>query len=333
MHNRHMQDLYKRLSKSGFNRKFIRDCVLPDWWDDSMAEVPANRAIAEMAITRFLGFETKKLRNHTAALTLPPVSNFRLKCRKNTTPTKIRRAVVIAQTAVRLVLESVSGLAEFHPNSSPQEARKTMLETHHHVNLQSLLEFCWNHGVVVIHLNPDKIPKSSKKFDGMAMFHEGTPVIILGSKKDGPPWLAFHLAHEMAHIFCEHVKVGDKPLVDSDIYHIVNHQERQADEFAMKILTGEKELSFAPRYGLTARKLVNQASRYGDQHGIDSGTVALIYGRSADRWPAAQEALRLLDQASGAQQIIADALDEHLNVEEMPESTARFLSCLSAANV
>ena len=49
-----MQDLYTRLVTIGFDADFLRRAVLPDWWEDSLAGVPANRALAEAAIARHL---------------------------------------------------------------------------------------------------------------------------------------------------------------------------------------------------------------------------------------------------------------------------------------
>jgi hypothetical protein len=33
-----MDLLYKRLRDAGFNRKFVKETVLPSWWDDRIAE-------------------------------------------------------------------------------------------------------------------------------------------------------------------------------------------------------------------------------------------------------------------------------------------------------
>jgi len=40
-----MQDLFQRLRKIGFDPDFLRRAVLPDWWEDSLASVAANRAL------------------------------------------------------------------------------------------------------------------------------------------------------------------------------------------------------------------------------------------------------------------------------------------------
>ncbi len=47
-----MKDIYDRLSKLVVTRAFVKKYVLPDWWSDALAEVPANRAQAEMILSR-----------------------------------------------------------------------------------------------------------------------------------------------------------------------------------------------------------------------------------------------------------------------------------------
>jgi len=46
-----MRDIYSRLKPLGFDSGFVRELLLPDWWDDELARVPANRAIAEATIS------------------------------------------------------------------------------------------------------------------------------------------------------------------------------------------------------------------------------------------------------------------------------------------
>src|SRR3982751_6031991 len=74
--NLEMKDLYKRLRAVGFDEDYVRRNLLPDWWDDSLAAVPSNRAIAEASISRMLGFPIGDLRNEKQALQLPSVATF-----------------------------------------------------------------------------------------------------------------------------------------------------------------------------------------------------------------------------------------------------------------
>ena len=101
-----MKDLYQRLRRVGFDQGFFgRRNLLPDWWDDSLATVPSNRAMAEASIARMLGFTVSALRDQKQELELPAVSEFRLKRVKKTySPNEIAPAVLLAYQAARSVL-------------------------------------------------------------------------------------------------------------------------------------------------------------------------------------------------------------------------------------
>jgi Zn-dependent protease with chaperone function len=175
-----------------------------------------------------------------------------------------------------------------------------------------------------------RTPKKSKRFDGLAMFCEGHPVLVLGSKRDSPAWLAFHLAHELAHVVLRHVTAGSPPLADTDLMASSSDaQEKEADRAACELLTGRPE----PRVRdlkLTAVRLARHAEQQGPETGVDPGVFALIYGRSNDRWPVAQNALKHLATDSGAHAMIAAALQTRLHPEDLPESSERFLQVLSS---
>ena len=192
-----------------------------------------------------------------------------------------------------------------------------------------MLQFTWQNGIVVLHLA--ELPKATKKFSGMAMFCGKTPVVVLACGRDSPPWVAFHLAHELGHILLGHVTVGSSPLADGDIDQLdQDADEKAADEFACGVLTGFPSLGADAIYGLTASKLVDKAKSIAARRGIDPGTVALVYGRNAKRIPVAQNALKMMGLDHGAHAKIGAALAKHLQLDDLSESTERFLSLLSA---
>jgi len=323
-------DLYRRLRDHGFDRKFVKDVVLPDWWEDSLATNPANRALAEAAIARYLGFKISQLRNPENSLSAPPASNFCFKRLRRTKPSEIMPAAIVAQKAAKLIADHLSGVSKFIGIKSAQQIRNSILGDSL-VNLYALVRYCWHNGIAVIHIVPDRLPRLSKKFQGVCLYCSQTPVVVLGSGKTSPPWLAFDLAHEIGHIMLGHVKADDRLLVDLDIDSRVGNdqQDKDANTFATEVLTGQKRMQFKEQ-GLTSPNLASEARTYGHQNAIDPGTVALIYGRSADRWSVAQNALKYLGESTGAHEFISQSLKEHVAVDGMTESTVRFLSSLAA---
>ncbi|MCY2987735.1 MAG: ImmA/IrrE family metallo-endopeptidase [Planctomycetota bacterium] len=324
-----MKDLYERLRDVGFDASFVRYRILPEWWEDELAEKPANRAMAEAAVSRMLGFPIDQLRSAERSLTLPALNNVRLKRNKGTKAHEVRPAILLAEQTAKAILTALPGLPPFSGVVSVQELRQRVLADRYSVDLEGLLEFAWSHGIAVLHL--EELPKASKKFSGLALFHGRTPIIVLACRRDSPPWIAFHLAHELAHILLGHVAEGKPPLADSDIDQLdKDAEETAADEFACAALTGHPSIRTTPIYGLTADKLVAWAKRIAADKNIDPGTVALIYGRNAQRIAVAQNALKLLGLDHGAKAKIGAALKSRLCRDDLPESTERFLSLLSA---
>ena len=329
-----IRTLYQRLRDRGFDRRFLQGAVVPDWWEDSLAENPANLAIAEIVIARHLGFTIADLRNSERKLPGPPISDYRFRRMKKTRPSEILPALVVAQRAARLVVTHCPALPGFTGQRAAQEIRALLLEECSTVNLETLARFCWANGIVVLHIEPRRFPQSSKRFQGLSLFRDKTPAIVLASGRDGPPWLAFHLAHELGHIMLGHVAPDKPPIVDSELDARVNDaEEKTTDEFATEVLTGVHHLSIEREYGLTAPKLAAASRAFGRDNAIDPGSVSLIYGRSAERWPVAQRALQLLEQDQGAHEMIARELLRHLATENMSDSAAQFLEFLSVSRM
>lgn len=324
-----MKDLYDRLKDVGFDAQFVRDRVLPEWWEDPCAEEPANRSMAEMAISRMLGFPLAQLHDRQATLALPAISSPRLKRNRGIDARDLLPSILLAERTAQATLPELAPPPPFCGRSSAVEIRRAILSNHRCVDLKSLLDFAWKVGIVVLHLVA--LPKS-RKFSGMAMFCDTTPVVVLALGSDSPPWLTFHLAHELGHIFLGHVSEGSQPLADSNIDQLdQDDDEKAADAFAFTLLTGVPSIHFKQVYGLTANKLATAAQAFANKRQIDAGTVALTYGRNANRMAVAQAALKILGLDQGARRLIADALQRHLRrVNDLPETAERFLSLVSA---
>jgi hypothetical protein len=322
-----MSDIYDRLAACGFDRAFIREAILPEWWNDSLAEVPANRALAEMLIARCLGMSLVALNDPTASLEPTALPHVKFKLLKNTVDERVKPTLLVAERAVKIVAGALSSLPPFKLPPDPLTIRRSILRSHRYVDLQSLLEFCWETGIIVVHLA--KLPAQSKRCDGLAMFCNGRPAVVLGSKRDSPAWLAFHLAHELGHILRRHVTKDSEPLVDANLEEaLTSTEEDQANTDAMELLTGLQH----PKIGnlkLNGPKLAAMALSSGPPVGVDPGVFTLIYGKSNDRWGVAQLALKRLRLDSGAHAMLGEHLAQKIRPEDLPEASERFISVLS----
>lgn len=327
IYDRHVSDLYQRLKEHGFSRQFLQRYVLPDWWEDKLAANPANRTMAEVAIARQLGFDLNQLREPRARLTTPYRATALFKRRKGTHAEDLGPAIAVAERAAQLIVKYMRDVAPFRAARSAAQLHNELTNRHTGVDLKALVDLAWGMGIPVLVLGEDAPPRPARRFAGIAMQVDDHPLAVLGSRRDAPAWLAFYLAHEMGHIL--HGHLDGHILVDHEMSTAGGDaQEREADAFAVELLTGQPTLDFTSRFGLTAHGLAEWAKEYGRNCSIDPGTVILIYGHTADRWPVAQKALGLLDASEGGRAIVRNVLKQHLDLETIPESAARFLGCL-----
>ena len=323
-----MKPLYDRLKSHGLDRKYIHAAVLPDWWEDNLSGNESNRLMAELSIARFLGVSVKKLRDPEAG-ELALAHEVRLKRNRNAEVAEVTGAVAAASHAARMTAKLLEERLPFTGRRPALEIRNQLLARPECTwpDLGNLVSYCWEHGIAVVHVTA--LPRQSKSIDGLATFVGERPVIVLTSKRDGPAWLAFHLAHEIGHIMCGHVKPGDSPLVDIKLESANDEdQEREADEYAFQILTGWPNPQFGGP-GMRAAALAQAAYEFGEQHRIHPGTVALIYGYSKNRIPVAQSALKVMDEDSGAREILAEAFRKHVPLDDLPDAFQRSLSAMT----
>ncbi len=293
-----------------------------------MADIEANRALAEAYIAKQLGFRAEELRNKLQTLTPPPIAEVRFKRYKNQVDDKVRASALVAQRAAAAVVRSIGESAPpFLGCRDAGEIREAILRRSEYVDLESLLESCWRSGIPVLQLA--QVPAGGKRFDGMAAFVEERPVIILASGRDGAPWLAFYLAHEIGHIMLGHVQPDTEALVDGTIAGEAgaSGHEREADQFACELLSGFPEPKIRNLKAAAPRLAVIAAGK-GPEQGVDPGVFTLIYAKSNNRWGVGQNALKYLKLDTGGQAMIAEFLNKHLSQVDLSEADERFLNVL-----
>lgn len=327
-----MKPLYARLKDQGIERPYLLSAVLPDWWDDSLYNDPANRQLADLYISKFLGAHVRRVADTSAPL-LPPEVRVRLKRNRNTEDSQVAGAIVGALHAARLVADLMKEQLPFTGIRPALEIRNQLLSRPDCTwpDLRHLVDYCWQHGIGVIHVT--RLPKvaGSQKIAGLATFVGERPVIVLCSRRDSPAWLAFHLAHELGHIMCGHVHPGGQPLVDMKLDNASDEAgEREADQYGFQVLTGQPKLQLDGP-SMKGERLANAARRFGGSHRIHPGTVVLIYGYCQGRIPVAQRALAVMGEDQGAGMVLAEALRAHIAFDDLPETTERFLSATTQA--
>ncbi len=327
-----MKTLYGKLRAAGFNPKYVHS-LLPDWWDDEIASTESGFQEASVRLGSIFGVKPSSLRDPTAEPVLQVPQGRRFKRQANRNEHELDVACALSTSAARRVLAALQPLESPIVVPDASVIRDALLAKNPHVDFAVLLDYVWQLGIPVIHI--EHLPKDAKKMAGLAYEHNGRPVIILTSTRPHG-YLLFDLAHELAHIALGHV-TDAKCVVDQDIdKNAEDPDERAANRYALELLTGDPDCAIVPTgRHLTGAELAAAAERYGEKHRVDPLHVALNYGHSTAHWPAVVLAVKTLAlKLDGSDQ---DALRHRLASElrdtDISEDDFRVLARLSGAAV
>lgn len=315
--NSHMKSLYSKLQTVGYNPKYIHS-LLPDWWDDEIAETPAGLQQASLILGQTFGVRAESLWTANAEPELNLPQGIRFKHRENIIADDLTVACAVARSLANIVLKvfPAKPLPAFYPDAS--ELRKHLLIGKKWITFEDVLTHCLDFGIPVIHLH--HLPKKVKKMEGLAFEQSGRPVIMLTQNR--PHGFAlFDLAHELGHITLGHV-TDERSIVDQKIdAEADDEDERAANRFAMELLTGDPECKIVPRgRNLTGDELATAAMLYGEKNQIDPLHIVLNYAYSKKHWGAAIIAIKLIAKNTPTdQEILQAALLQSLVLDNLKE--------------
>ena len=317
-----LQSLYARLEQAGLDRKFIRETLLPDWWDDAIAEHPTGYAEARLRIARALGLSLRQLDSEDPLGEMLGETRLRCKTRRGTEPYSIRWTIALAKRAAELATRATPKPYEPLPESASQ-IRDAILQEHQWVSLDNLLVYCWQHGIPVIPLKAK--PHTSKKVDGQIVRVGERPVIVLARDHRYSARLLFIVAHELGHWVSGHLS-SEMVLVENSITRVGgSREEAEANWFAVELLAGDPDRAYwVPRF-LTASQLAERARKVGERDGVDPGVVALNCAWNEGCWAMGMGTLKILEPEPKGAQTLQQRMLEYLDLRRLPEEKARLL--------
>ncbi len=229
--------LRRSLRKAGLSDDVI-DAAWPSWWSDDLAADRSGQAELRFALARKLGISPRGLLGERVNF----IWNDEAKFKHLSTESEAQRAaltsfgVAIGKSLIRGAPEKVD-----LTGVDAHLLRDAILQNQQYVDLSSLLSFCWAVGIPVVHLRV--FPLEAKSMHAMVVRIDDRYAVLLGRDASYPALIAFTLAHELGHIFCGHL--SDAPalidLKDPSTAEQQDDQERQADQFALSLLTGRSE--------------------------------------------------------------------------------------------
>jgi len=317
-----MSTLYKKLSAIGLSESYVRRSALPSWWNDELNNQPT--AVLEGAghIAKRLHLDLRSLLSDDQEVQFKQLPQTKFKYHLQQGADIPSTSHQLASRVAELVASGVQ--TPFVPiPEDVKQVRAEILQNYSQINLESLLNYCWQHGIAVVYFSD--YPDNTRKITGMIQWQGDRPVIVLSSKRTHPAWLAFHLAHELAHLALGHLKEGI--LIDDEIKRDSKDQEEiEANIFAVKLLVNDFDNCFEGKDVTSSKHLKNKINKIlKSDSTVDPCALAFNYAWNAGRYDFANKAVEQLNDTENGHQIINQFLENHLDWESLSDDNSDHL--------
>lgn len=295
---------------------------LPYWWSNELANSPGAIQQALISIAKFTSLDIKSVLN-----THEPLRFKDSICCYKHANNKEQHDLAAATAIVQSLATTVAGITvnEYAQFKDAQSIRSDFLnQDKPWVDFKSLVDYCWKHGVPVLYF--PELPVS-KKMDAVVVDVNGRPVISLTKKHKHESELLFLIAHEMGHIFHQHLDRG-QTLVDMGVNepNERDEQENQANAFAIELLTGSEDTQFHSNgIRLKADTLAQAAQANSIEMKVDPGHIVLNWGHTTKNWGSAKGALNILYPTPDWEDHIKSKLLENIDEDEANEDQLDYL--------
>lgn len=304
----------------------------PDWWSDAAESSPAAQAELRFSLARKLGLDARSLiADEQPRFVWDDSARFK---GFSGDPNAERPVISSFGTALARMLVQATPSVDLTSAPTAADLRQMILAQRPYVGLVELMMTAWGLGIPVIHLRV--YPLTAKRMSAMSVRVGDRFAILMARDATYPAPLAFHLAHELGHIFLHHLAEGHA-IVDlatlDESPSSTDPEEQAADIFALELLTGRRQLDVRVEgEGRGARRLALEAQRAGAQERIEPGTVALAFGHATQRWDTAMAALgHIYTQPYDAWKAINQVAMRHLQWDALPDESESFVRAVMGA--
>jgi IrrE N-terminal-like domain len=330
---RRASDLRRELRELGLADSAI-SAVWPTWWSDDADASSSARADLAFTVARGLGLDPASLMGDDA-----PRFLWRAEARfKHIAQEGDLELAGITSfgRSVAGVLVSATPEGPALPTSSPAGLRERILANGRpYVDLGDLLVLCWTVGIPVAYLRV--FPWQRKRMAAMAAAVTTRSAILLAKDASYPPAIAFYVAHELGHLLLGHLSV-DRMIIDLGdpavgITPGDDDEERQADAFALELLTGDARPRVAVEgASANATRLAHAAIEASAAHHVEPGLIAQLFGYATNNWEVATGALKVLYGEGRPVWVDVNAVARRsLDLDLLPDEAARYLDAVLGA--
>lgn len=312
----------RRLSAAGFKREFARVAVLPDWWVPGCEDDPSLMPDVELRVARFVGASLATVRDPEAPLDAPRYQEAQLRRVRDINRDRLGPAIHAALRVASAVIRNMSGGDSLVPPTDPIAWRNAIERAGPLLQLRDVVADLWKRRIPVIHM--ETLPSPS--FQGLVAILENRPVVVIGHDLDEPARLAFTIAHEVGHVVAGDC-TPDRPVVDEQEEVTDDHEiEARADRYASDVMTGGAEVPHVQAAGF--KDLATKAAAIEKAQGIDASSIVWAWARRTGDYAMATMAAQALYRTRGGKRLIRALFDEHVDLENAPDSDRALLRCL-----
>jgi hypothetical protein len=315
-----MSNLLTRLGRVGLKADFVRRFALPHWWDNSLESDETAMLEAAGYIAKRMGLNIASVFNPNSDIQFKDFNQTKFKKQQATDEQSWHVSQGLANRVAELVSYSVK-VDYCQPVVDPQHVRQEILSQNKQVDLPALLDFCWSHGIPVIHFST--FPEGSRKMDGMVTWLNDRPVIVVSCNRKHLAWLLFILAHELGHILLGHVQ--SHMLVDAKIsQEAEDPEEKEANGFAEELVLGShSRYKWDGKY--SGQALAQRARAIAIRDKVDPAAICLNYAWSQKDWGGGISALKEIEQNDDGIQVINRYLARHLDWDCLDRDSQEYL--------
>jgi hypothetical protein len=321
-----MANFYQRLAAVGLPKSFVVAQGLPDWWCDEYEQSEGAIVTAAAHVAKRLNLDLPSLLNEQAQPRFVLTSQPKYKMQNGTDPRDLPVSSAIAAKVAEIVASACQVPYKPIEHLNVAAIRAAILDSRQFVDLTGFLDFCWSHGIPVVHFA--QFPKGSKKFHGLSACFYQRPVIVLSLNAASPARLLFIAAHELGHILKGHLNLMSEGLLVDEAVQLESNDEEEieANEVAAELMFGKPDQIYYTPRNYTGTELAEYAQRIGLRDRVSPGMVALNYGWSKQHWGSANSALKLLESKADAPQQVNRYLLEHLNWDKLGNDYQEYLA-------
>jgi hypothetical protein len=223
-----MADFYERLADVGLPKSFVRKQGLPDWWCDEYEASEGAIVTAAAHVSKKFNLDFDSLLDGKAAPRFIVGVQPKYKLQSNIEPQTLTLVSAIAVKVADVVAFACKTPYQPIDGLSAAVIRAEILNSRQVVDLVGLLDFCWGRGIPVVYF--DRYPQPAQ-FQGMVVYCQQRPVIVLSLVQALPSQAAMIVAHELGHILNGHLSMMlESLLIDEIVVREIDALSSQDDD-------------------------------------------------------------------------------------------------------